>query len=97
MPGPCDLADVVQQEHADRALEFDRTLRIAWQRHRLRGKLPTVLRGVLQAREAKWTRLALYAFQLVEFANEIDDRLTASSRDTDVAPQENEKVLREEV
>src|SRR6185437_4490571 len=67
-----DLADVMQQEHADDAFKPDRILGIARQGHRENRKLPAMFRGVLEASEFQRTRLALHSLQLVEFANEIN-------------------------
>jgi hypothetical protein len=62
----------VQQQHADYALELDGGRGKGGQRQSKNSDLPAMLSGVLEPRKAQRTRLALYAFEFVEFANEVE-------------------------
>jgi hypothetical protein len=70
-----DLADVVDQQHGDDAVDVDGRLRVLRHRRREQRDLPAVLRGVFVAREPEGSGLAGYALEPVQFEYEIDDLL----------------------
>ncbi len=72
-----DFADVVDQDHADDAIQVDRGVGVRLERGREHRKLPAMLSRIFVAVEAQRLDLAGYAFELVQLQDEVDYLLHA--------------------